>query len=723
MLENGTLLHQRYRILEILGQGGMGAVYRALDERLGVEVAVKENLFVNEAYARQFRREAAILASLRHASLPRVTDHFEITNDIQYLVMDYIEGEDLRQWLEQRGTISERNAIVIGITICEALTYLHTRQSKVIHRDIKPGNIRITSNGKVYLVDFGLVKMLKSGQSTTTGARAMTPGYSPPEQYGTSHTEPRSDIYSLGATLYAALCGEIPEDGLARIMGEIHLTPLRKHNPKIARPLASVIEKAMSVQPNDRYQTAEDFKQALYKAAETLRFYVGNLTVTWSSYRMNTQSDTRPRTSFKAVGGSRETRPRFINWQIVLLFALSSGLLVFGAWAFLGFPGLSSGTTPQPMTTPTALLISSTETPLSPEATLTQETDGAEILTPLETFTSAPPLLATPTEAIATLTPTSVPSPSAVHISATMGATPMGGGSGEIAFVSKGIGPVQIWAANVNGSDLRQITRRPGGGCEPDWSPLGDQLIFVSPCPARQEVYFKSNLIMITDKALLPRALTLSEEGDFDPAWAPDGKQIAFSSLRGKGNPFINILELADYNQPTLKKLYKSITTLTTPAAQNFQPAWSPDGSKIVYVVGSAKGRSIWIMNANGSDPKPLSPDDGYYSHPDWAPDGKTIAFNFRITEDNIPNIYLSAVESFAARPLIDDRIPRMDADFSPDGNWIVCESWPEGIKHSLWLISRDGMQQRKIPLNMESSAGEYSPAWRPVPGQATIYH
>ena len=262
-LERGALLHKRYRIVEILGQGGMGSVYRAVDENLGVDVAVKENLFTTDEYARQFRLEAVILANLRHPNLPRVTDHFVIGDQGQYLVMDYIEGEDLRQRMERAGNITEDEAILMGAAMCDALTYLHTRKPPILHRDIKPGNVKITPDGHIFLVDFGLAKVLHGSQATTTGARAMTPGYSPPEQYGTARTDPRTDIYSLGATIYAALTGIIPEDGLARAMDNTQLTPLRKRNNKVSKRLAAAVEKAMGIDPADRFQNAEDFKRAL----------------------------------------------------------------------------------------------------------------------------------------------------------------------------------------------------------------------------------------------------------------------------------------------------------------------------------------------------------------------------------------------------------------------------------------------------------------------------
>ena len=262
-IERGSRLINRYQIVDILGQGGMGSIYRAVDENLGVEVAVKENLFTSEEYARQFRREAVILANLRHTNLPRVTDHFVIDGQGQYLVMDFIEGEDLRERIDRQGLLSDADTVILGTAVCEALSYLHSRQPQVVHRDIKPGNIKITPPGNVILVDFGLAKVTQGSQVTSTGARAMTPGYSPPEQYGTARTDHRSDIFSLGASLYMALTGALPEDALARAMGQIDLTQIRKHNPKVSRRLAAVIEKAMELRPEQRYQSAEDFKKAL----------------------------------------------------------------------------------------------------------------------------------------------------------------------------------------------------------------------------------------------------------------------------------------------------------------------------------------------------------------------------------------------------------------------------------------------------------------------------
>src|SRR3990170_5916863 len=203
-LQPGSVLADRYRIEDKLGRGGMGAVYLAYDQTLNLRVAVKENLNANPESERQFKKEAELLAKLRHAHLARVTNYFILGNQ-QYLVMDYIEGVDLHTRAAQKPpTVAE----VIGWAkdLGSALTYLHTQPKPIIHRDIKPSNAKLQPDGTLFLVDFGIAKIFEHDQlQTTTGARGLTPGFSPPEQYGGARTDARSDQYALAATLYSLM--------------------------------------------------------------------------------------------------------------------------------------------------------------------------------------------------------------------------------------------------------------------------------------------------------------------------------------------------------------------------------------------------------------------------------------------------------------------------------------------------------------------------------------
>ena len=175
-LSPGDILNTRYRIERLLGQGGFGAVYEAWDLQMEGACAIKENLDTSQASQSQFAREAKILYKLRHPNLPRVFDHFTIPNQGQYLVMDYIEGDDLREKLEKAGGSLPTYQVLTWLSqVCDAVIYLHSQNPPVIHRDIKPANIRITLEGQAVLVDFGLAKLFNPSAQTTTGARGVSP--------------------------------------------------------------------------------------------------------------------------------------------------------------------------------------------------------------------------------------------------------------------------------------------------------------------------------------------------------------------------------------------------------------------------------------------------------------------------------------------------------------------------------------------------------------------
>ncbi len=264
-LSNLQVIHNdRYRIEALLGQGGMGAVYRGMDLSLNIPVAIKENLDGSPDAQKQFGREANMLARLSHPNLPRVTDYFFVPGQGQYLVMDYVEGEDLQQMLNRLGALPEPQVLNWISQICDALAYLHSQPSPIIHRDIKPANIKIRPDGRAVLVDFGIAKVYDPYLATTIGAKAVTPGYSPPEQYGSSSiTDARSDIYALGATLYHLLTGSLPPESLQRVVGGSPLSPPRELNQNISPMAEGAILKAIEVATERRFQSVNELRAAL----------------------------------------------------------------------------------------------------------------------------------------------------------------------------------------------------------------------------------------------------------------------------------------------------------------------------------------------------------------------------------------------------------------------------------------------------------------------------
>ena len=269
-LATGSVLIDRYRVVRLLGQGGFGAVYRVWDLHLNGPFALKENLDTSPEAIRQFTREAQILASLRHPNLPRVTDHFSLPDQGQYLVMEYVEGEDLEEkrcksTCQPPGSLPEEQVLTWTSQILDALEYLHCQEPPIIHRDIKPANIRITPQGRAMLVDFGIAKIFNPVLKTTIGARAITPGYSPLEQYGQGTTDARSDIYALGATLYVLLTGQTPPESTARAWNDPLQHP-NQVNQRLSPATSLAISKAMQTDPVNRWQNIAEFRAALQAA-------------------------------------------------------------------------------------------------------------------------------------------------------------------------------------------------------------------------------------------------------------------------------------------------------------------------------------------------------------------------------------------------------------------------------------------------------------------------
>src|SRR6266481_218368 len=248
MLSPETILQGRYRIIRQLGQGGMGAVYEALDQRLDTTVALKETLFTEEKLRKQFEREARLLARLHHPALPRVSDHFS-EGDGQFLVMQFISGDDLGEMMARKnGPFPPHQVLSWADQLLDALDYMHTQDPQIVHRDIKPQNLKLTGRGQIVLLDFGLAKgQVHELSRVTTSASIFgyTPNYAPLEQVQGLGTDPRSDLYALAATLYHLVTGVKPPDALTRAAAIVNgqadpLQPANEVNPVVSPGFAEV---------------------------------------------------------------------------------------------------------------------------------------------------------------------------------------------------------------------------------------------------------------------------------------------------------------------------------------------------------------------------------------------------------------------------------------------------------------------------------------------------
>ncbi|MDM8530835.1 serine/threonine-protein kinase [Anaerolineales bacterium HSG25] len=322
ILTPGTILRERYQIIDLVGQGGMGAIYKAEDDRLvGRLCAIKEvipNPSATKAYQEQsqvaFQREASVLARLDHINLPKVSDFFSV-NERDYLVMDFVPGQDLREIIEntryKNSFILEEDVLTWAEQLLDALAYLHQQDPPVLHRDIKPSNIKLTPNGIIKLVDFGLVKLLATDDDKTVTilqGRA-TVQYAPLEQIGgdSGHADGRADVYSLAATLYHLLTNDPPPDAKTRYIKDKKQAPLtiQSINSSVSTNTEKAIIHALGLHPEERPDDVVVFKQELFNEP-LLPFNNG-------------QADTN---SWRGVFW----RNRILLISVVLLFVFSVGL-------------------------------------------------------------------------------------------------------------------------------------------------------------------------------------------------------------------------------------------------------------------------------------------------------------------------------------------------------------------------------------------------------------
>jgi len=661
-LQPGSILAGRYRIEDKLGRGGMGAVYLAYDQTLNIRVALKENLNANPEAERQFKKEAELLAKLRHPHLARVTDYF-ILQDQQYLVMDYVEGIDLHARAAQAPpTIDE--VLRWGRDLGSALTYLHTRPQPIIHRDIKPANVKVQPDGTLFLVDFGIAKIFEHDQAaTTTGARGLTPGYSPPEQYGGARTDARSDIYALAATLYSLMTHQSPPDSIERMLNKEHLKPASSINPGVPPHVDAALERAMAVDMEDRFPDIATFMAALRGdlAMETIR---------------------GPAALAAAASTAPHAPPRRGNTGLLLALggAALLGLLLLGGGGALALGAFGPPKATLPATQP-AVIVEITSTP---EPTLSGSTN-----------TPAPPPTVEPS-----VTPT-------LEV--------LLGGGGRIVFASNRSDRrfFQLWTMNPDGSDPLRLTDGPENKENPRWSPDGRRILYTKPGGADS---FGNSLgldlfVMNADGSGVQN-ITQSTGDDTLGRWAPNAQSIAFTSTRGEAAGLIYVMPIncPPGGEACVPGEAQRITMTAPYYAPESNAAWSPDGGQLAVIarILGAPGR-IYIGGAGGGGTRfdradrLIGPDDL-----DWSPLGSLLAFTWAQPGSN--EIYVVPVDNARGWVKLTNTAGNKEPAFSSNGEYIGFTS-TRNQNAEIYRMTAAGADQ----VNLTNDPGQdQQPDWQP---------
>ena len=438
-IHTNLVLMGRYQVQRELGRGGMGAVYLAFDLQHRKSVAIKVARLAGPEARAQFRREALYLQKLHHHSLPRVWDVFSDTQR-DFLVMEYIPGDDLETLVQTQGPQPEWLVLRWADELLDVLDYLHTQDPPIIHRDVKPGNLKLRENGMLVLVDFGIAAEHRPEQDALVGMTAVTPGYSPPEQYTDSPADARTDVFGAGATLYYLLTGVAPAAAPERASGAATLAPARKLVAKITANTDALLSKALHLASEERWANAAEMRRAAAVASRKLV----------SAAPAPPQPDVLAPVTAAAGGGTVAAAPgkRRVGCAVasglvgVALLAVTALLWMTSmrqpsasssAQPMQTSAGVQAANAPDASATATTIAPSPTATAVKPSPTATLEAQGTVVeptslvsptSTPIATHTSTPDVESGTATATPTVRPTRTRLPTATSQSATASSAP-----------------------------------------------------------------------------------------------------------------------------------------------------------------------------------------------------------------------------------------------------------------------------------------------------------
>ena len=764
-----------YRILEKVGSGGMGEVYRARDERLEREVAIKvlpRGVFVDESARSRLRKEALALSRLNHPNIATVHD-FGSENGTDFLVMEYVPGANLRQRLAH-GELSEKEVIRLGTQIAHALEEAHDHG--VVHHDLKPGNILVSPKGVVKVLDFGVAEMLDPGSATMETATKFVPStggtmaYMAPEILKGRKADARSDIWSMGVVLYEMLTRQVPFKAASSL--ELVSTILRDEPeplpPNVSPVLRTIVGKCLAKDPGQRYQHAGEIRaslEVLVSDSSILTLPVAE--APWHKWLL----------------------PAGVAAAIVMVAAVAAVMIWqrraqrsnIGPGGQLNLLFSSEGEIEKPVISPDGKMVAFVAEE-NGQFTLfvSRVAGGARLRLTNDTSTESSPTFSPDGDRIAfarrrpgdkqteiciipTLGGDVIPiiggayspawSPDGKHLAfirsqlgeplAIVISDPAGGDqrvlstadatypfledpawspdSKTIAFVRNTGGVAgDIWLVSLDGGKTRRLTNDPPsvhshhpvftydgrgvvhssnrGGATNLWVALLDgkapYRITTGPGPDDAPSIARDGTIAFVSQhwrySLFVHDLATGQNHDvmryanylWGPVYSPDGREIAFSRFENDGLWHVWIMN-ADGSNPR---------QLTSSANGELYPRFTPDGSAILYMNWSGQSH-VWRVPRNGGPPSEIT--DGTHSndsYPDLSPDGKTLAF-VRSEGDRV-RIYLASPEGKDPKRLLDEQstLPR----WSPDGQWILYS--PErSVRGGIYIVHPNGTGKRQL--------------------------
>jgi eukaryotic-like serine/threonine-protein kinase len=656
-----------YEILEILGGGGMGVVYKARDTRLARVVALKflpPELTRDRESKLRFEQEARAASSLDHPNLCTILEMGEAPDGRLYIAMPCYDGETLRRRIEL-GVLPVDEAVDVALQIARGLAKAH--RNGIVHRDIKPANLIVTSDGVVKILDFGLAKLAGSAAISHAGSSAGTPAYMSPEQARGDEVDPRTDLWSLGVVLYEMLTGRRPFRGereQAVIYSILHerAQPLRELRPEVPPELARIVERLMAKEPEDRYPTDD-------AAIADLRALQGGATAT--TWVVGTQPPVR------------RNRP----WAWVLG---GLGVAALIAAAFFLRPGAKAAPAPVQVTFTrlTDQLGSETFPSVSP--------NGDEFVYVKET---SPGNLDVYSQRIGGSNPRNLTADSPAD-DTQPAFSPDGG---LIAFRSERDGG-GIFLMGATGESVRRLT---DFGFNPAWSPDGREILVATEGVSDPRVRKTQSEIWRVDVATGSRRQVTAGDA-VQPSWSPHGRRIAYWGIPA-GSAVRAIWTIpAGGGRPLL---------VVRDNYLNWSPAWSPDGQYLYFASNRSGSMNLWrvpIDEASGAvqgAPEAIPAPAEWNGLPSISRDGKHILYATSENRANLERVPLDPARLKAGplEPVTQGSRGVRSCDVSPDGRWVAFHgSIPQ---EDLFVVRPDGSGLRQIT---NDAARDRFPRWSP---------